>query len=67
MSNSRGIHFAQFFHRLNLGATFESICGLCYQTVAKAAHKEGLRPDEAAHSCSRSNVIPFVYRRVRSL
>jgi hypothetical protein len=68
MSDIRSIQSTQFFHRLNADSTFESICGLCFLTVAKTADKETLQPTEAAHNCPKAgpaNVIPFVDRRKR--
>ena len=55
MSNSSGIYFAQFFHRTNADATIDSICGLCFNTVASAIKDEELRVQEAKHRCPESD------------
>ena len=55
MSNSSGIYFAQFFQRTNADATIDSICGLCFNTVASAIKDEELRVQEAKHRCPESD------------
>jgi hypothetical protein len=54
MSNIRSIWFTQFFHRRNNDSTFDSICGLCFETIATAAEHEVLRLKECAHRCPKS-------------
>ena len=51
MSNPRNIRFAQFFHRRNPNESFDSVCGLCFQTVATADSKDALGPSESVHIC----------------
>jgi hypothetical protein len=66
MSNLKSIRFTQFFHRLNADSTFDSICSLCFRTVAAAADKEFRRIEESAHTCPQAasaKVIPFIDRR----
>ena len=43
MSNPRSIRFSQFFHRRNADATIDSICGVCFLTVASAMNEEEVR------------------------
>jgi hypothetical protein len=62
MSDIRSVHFHQFFRRRIANSSFDSICGLCFQTVATAPDKEVLESMEAAHSCLRAQktVVPVV-------
>ncbi len=51
MSNARSIYFSQFFHRKNADATIDSICGLCFQTIASSMKEDELRAPEVSHRC----------------
>ena len=55
MSNPSNIRFAQFFHRRNPDESFESICGLCFQSVATAGSKDALKVGESVHICLTPN------------
>jgi hypothetical protein len=41
----------QFFYRTNADKTIDSICGLCYLTVARGKSEAELHAQEAAHDC----------------
>jgi hypothetical protein len=43
--------FLQFFYRFNSNGTMDSICSLCFQTVATVGNQAELRNLEAAHHC----------------
>ncbi len=51
MSNARDIRIPQFFHRKNQDATFDSVCGFCYSTVATTEKEDDLRAKETVHRC----------------
>ena len=51
MSNLKTIRYSQFFHRRNADATIDSICGVCFLTVASAMNEEEVRAQEAYHRC----------------
>jgi hypothetical protein len=62
--SDRSLCFTQFFHRRNdADSTFDSVCGLCFQTVATVADREALESLEMARKCRSANVIPFVRRK----
>jgi hypothetical protein len=41
-----------FPHRLNPDKTYDSICRLCYQTIASATIESDLTMHEGLHSCA---------------
>jgi hypothetical protein len=43
--------FSQFFYRFNSNGTMDSICSLCFLTVATVSKEAELRNFEAAHHC----------------
>ena len=51
MSNLRNIYFSQFFHRRNPDATIDSICGVCFETIATAVDRAALEMEELTHYC----------------
>jgi hypothetical protein len=51
MSARKSSCFAQYFHRRNSDGSFDSICGLCFLTVANGASREKLVTEEATHLC----------------
>ena len=62
MSDIRSVYFHQFFRRRTANSSFDSICGLCFETVATAIDKGVLESMELAHSCLRvpETVVPAV-------
>jgi hypothetical protein len=56
MPNGSGMRFAQFFHRRNKDASFDSICGLCFLTVALAEAEPELHLRELAHQCEKRQI-----------
>jgi hypothetical protein len=56
MPNASGMRFAQFFHRRNKDASFDSICGLCFSTVATAEAEPDLHLRELAHQCEKRQI-----------
>jgi hypothetical protein len=38
-------------HRINRDGTFDSICPVCYQTIAQQKHELDLIEDEKSHTC----------------
>ena len=65
MSNSRSIYFSQFFHRTNADATIDSICGLCFNTIASAIKEEELHCQEVIHRCSDKKLSEIRLRAKR--
>jgi hypothetical protein len=51
MPHARNIRVTQFFHRKNPDATFDSVCGFCYSTVANTENEDDLRAKETVHRC----------------
>ena len=49
----------QFFYRENGDNTIDSICGLCFLTVATAESKEDLHAREAAHECWKKSLTDY--------
>lgn len=47
----KGVHFHQFFYRINADKTIDAICGFCYMTAATAATRAELEVKERAHRC----------------
>jgi hypothetical protein len=54
--SAESLRFAQYFYRSNLDGTVDSICGLCFWTVATAKTFAQLKPSENAHRCHRKTV-----------
>jgi hypothetical protein len=48
---SRGVHYHQFFYRINPDKTVDSICAFCYMTAATANSQGELHELERAHRC----------------
>jgi hypothetical protein len=48
---SRGVHYHQFFYRINPDKTVDSICAFCYLTAATANSQAELHELERAHRC----------------
>jgi hypothetical protein len=51
MTVSPAQFFRQFFYRFNSNGTMDSICSLCFRTVATVANDAELHNFEAAHHC----------------
>lgn len=53
-----------FPHRRNLDGTIDSICTMCFATVATKGHESDLKAAEDAHLCSGLGVgsIPSQYQ-----
>ena len=49
----KGVHFHQFFYRINADKTIDAICAFCYMTAATAETHAELRLQECAHRCPR--------------
>jgi hypothetical protein len=49
---SRGVHYHQFFYRINPDKTVDSICAFCYMTAATANSQGELHALERAHRCT---------------
>jgi hypothetical protein len=50
----KGVHFHQFFYRINADKTIDAICAFCYMTAATAQTHAELRLQECAHRCPRA-------------
>ena len=50
----KGVHFHQFFYRINADKTIDAICAFCYMTAATAATRAELEVKERAHRCPGS-------------
>jgi hypothetical protein len=46
-------------HRINPDGTFDSICPVCYQTIAQRKHELDLIEDEKNHVCIPAFVTNF--------
>lgn len=49
----------RFPHRLNRDGTFDSICRVCFATVASVVDEAELAHHEAAHVCSRPDLDKY--------
>jgi hypothetical protein len=48
---SRGVHYHQFFYRINPDKTVDSICAFCYMTAATANSQAEIHELERKHRC----------------
>jgi hypothetical protein len=47
-----------FPHRKNDNGTFDSICPICYRTVATASEESQLKAGEREHVCGEDDFLP---------
>ena len=48
---------AQFPHRVNHDGTYDSICRMCYRTIAHEVREADLADFEASHVCSELDLV----------
>jgi hypothetical protein len=48
-------------HRVNEDGSFDSICTVCYQTIATQNCEADLIKDEVKHTCIRSAINTFMF------
>jgi hypothetical protein len=65
VTQSYNRHYSQFFRRHNPNTTIDSICTVCYLTVATADNERELHAKEVGHRCSErvTDLLPRVDKR----
>jgi hypothetical protein len=48
-------------HRENADGTFDSVCAVCYQTIATRDCEADPIKDEVKHACIRSAIYTFMF------